>query len=111
MAAGPLIDGNRRLQTLDQIDIRPFELMEELPGVGREAFDILPLSFGIERVEGQRALARPAGTGNHDQAIAGQSKIEVLQVVRPRLRARGCNRPLPAGSLWDSRFIAFPSKA
>ena len=71
MAAGPLIDGDRRLQALDQVDVRPFELMEELPGVGRKAFDILPLSFGIEGVEGQRALARPAGAGDDDQAIAG----------------------------------------
>ena len=83
VAAGPLVDGDRRLQALDQVDVRPFELMEELPGVGREALDILPLAFGIERVEGQRALARPAGAGDDDQAIAGQGEIEVLQVVRP----------------------------
>ena len=82
VAAGPLIDGDRRLQALDQIDVGPFELMEELPGVGREAFDILPLSFGIQGVEGQRALARTAGARDHDQAIAGQGQIEVLQVVR-----------------------------
>ena len=82
VAAGPLIDGDGWLQALDQIDVGPFELMEELPGVGREAFDILPLSFGIERVEGQRALARSARAGNDDQPIAGQGQFEVLQVVR-----------------------------
>ncbi len=70
------------MQALDQINVRPFELMEELPGVGRKALDILPLSLGVEGVEGQRALARPAGAGDDDQAIAGQGEIEVLQVVR-----------------------------
>ena len=57
VAAGPLIDGDRRLQALDEIDVRPFELVEELPGVGREAFDILPLPLGEDRVECQRTLA------------------------------------------------------
>ena len=82
MAAGPLIDGDRRLKPFDQIDVGPFELVQELAGVGREAFDVLPLSFGIEGVEGQRAFARPAGAGDDDQAVAGQGQIEVLQVVR-----------------------------
>ena len=60
VAAGPLVDRNRRLQALDQVDVGPFELVQELPGVDREALDILPLALGIERVEGQRAFARAA---------------------------------------------------
>ena len=83
VAAGPLVDRDRRLQALDQIDVGPFELMEELPGVDREAFDILPLPFGIEGVEGQRALARAAGAGDDHQPVAGDVEIEVLQVVDP----------------------------
>ena len=82
--AGPLIDRDRRLQTFDQIDVGPFELMEELASVDREAFDILPLPFGIEGVEGQRTLAGAADTGEHHEPIAGQIEIEVLQVVHPR---------------------------
>ena len=54
VAAGPLVDGNRRLQALDQVDVGPFELMEELPGVDREAFDILPLALR------RRGCRRPA---------------------------------------------------
>ena len=84
VAAGPLVDRDRRLKALDQIDVGPFQLMQELPGVGREAFDVLPLPLGIERVEGQRALARPAGPGDHHEAVAGDVEVEVLQVVHPR---------------------------
>ena len=47
LTARALIDGNRRLEALDQVHVGPFELVEELSGVGREAFDILPLSLGI----------------------------------------------------------------
>ena len=109
MAAGPLVDRDRRLQALDQIDVGPFELMEELPGVGREAFDVLPLPFGVERVEGQRALARPAGTGDHDEPVAGDVEIEVLQVVHPRpadadaLVRRFADRGFPVHARYNRR--------
>ena len=81
MAAGALVDGDRRLQAFDQIDVGPLQLMEKLPGVDRQAFDVLPLSLGIERVEGQGAFARAAGAGDHHEAIAGDVEIDVLQVV------------------------------
>ncbi len=57
LAAGPLIDRDGRLQALDQVNIGPFQLMQKLPGVDRQAFDILPLPLGEERVESQRAFA------------------------------------------------------
>ena len=38
---------------LDQIDIRPLHLCQELPGVNGQALDILPLSLGIQRIESQ----------------------------------------------------------
>ena len=79
-----LIDRNRRLQALDQIDVGPFELMEELAGVDREAFDILPLPFGIEGVEGQRTLAGAAHARKHHEPIARQIEVHVLQVMHPR---------------------------
>ena len=83
LAAGPLIDRNRRLQALDQIDVGPLQLMQELPGVDRQAFDILPLPFGIQRVEGQRAFARTAGAGDHHQPVAGNIEIDILQIMDP----------------------------
>ena len=84
VAAGPLVDGDRRLETVDEIDVGTFQLMEELPRVDRETLDVLALPFGVEGVEGQRALARSAGAGDDHEAIAGEIEVDILQVVHPR---------------------------
>ena len=81
LAAGPLIDGNGGLESVDQIDVGAFHLVQELAGIDRQAFDILPLPFGEQGVESQRAFARSAGSGNHDQAVAGEIQVDVFQVV------------------------------
>ena len=84
VAARPLIDRYGGLQAFDQIDVGPFQLMQELPGVDREAFDVLALALGVEGVEGKRAFARPAGPGNDDEAIAGDVEIDILEVMHAR---------------------------
>ena len=73
-----------RLQSVDQVDVRPLPLVEELPRVDRQRLDILPLPLGKERVQGQTALARTAGPGDHDQAVAGDVEVDILQVVHAR---------------------------
>ena len=55
-----LLDGDRRRQAFDVIELRLLHLADELPGVGAEAFDVAPLAFGIDRVHRQRAFARAA---------------------------------------------------
>ena len=60
----PPVDANRGLQSLDQVHVRPFHLMEELPGVYRKTFDVLPLPLGIEGVQCQGTLAGTARPGN-----------------------------------------------
>ncbi len=82
--AGLLVDRDRRRQALDRVDVRPLELVEELPGVGREAFEVAPLPLGVDRVEGQRALPRPADPGQDDQPVARQVDVDIPQVVHPR---------------------------
>ena len=59
----------------------PPEPFQELPRVGGEGLDVPPLPLGVERVEGQRALARTAQPGDHDQAVAGQVEVHPLEVV------------------------------
>jgi len=56
-------------------------LAEELPGEARKAFDVPPLAFGIECIEGQRAFARPAHAGQANQLVPRQHQIDVSQVV------------------------------
>ena len=82
--APPLVDGDRRLQAFDAVDVRPLHLLEELPRVDRQALHVLPLPLGQQRVERQRALARPADAGDHHQPIARNVDIDILQIVRPR---------------------------
>ena len=57
-AGGLLLDGDRRRQPLDQVDVGLLHLLEELPGVGRQRLDVAPLPFGVDGVEGERRLAR-----------------------------------------------------
>ncbi len=79
-----LIDRDRRRQTLDEIDIGFVHLPEELTGIRRQRLDIAALTFGIDRVEGQRRLARPGQAGEDDQLLARQVDIDVLEVVFSR---------------------------
>ena len=70
-------------RALDGVDVRLFHHRQELPRVGRERFDIAPLALGINGVEGQRGLAGARQAGEHDQSIARQVEIDILQVVGP----------------------------
>jgi hypothetical protein len=58
--------------------------VEELARIGRQRFDIAPLPFGIDGVEGQRRLARPRQPGDHHQLVAGNIDIDSLEVMFAR---------------------------
>ena len=58
-----------------------FEPFEELPRVGRESFDVPPLAFGIQRVEGQAGLAAAAQPADDDQLPMGNIEIDPFEVV------------------------------
>ena len=76
-----LLDGDGRRQAVDLVDVRLLHLLEELPGVGRERLDVAPLPFGVDRVEGERRLARAGQAGDDHQPVAGDGEVDVLQVV------------------------------
>ena len=76
-----LLDGDGRRQAVDQIDVRLLHLLEELPGVGRQRLDVAPLPFGVDRVEGERRLARAGQAGDDDQLVAREVDVDVLEVV------------------------------
>ena len=76
-----LVDRDRRRQALDEVDVGLVHLPEELPGVGRQRLDVAALALGEDRVEGQAGLARPGQAGEHDEAVAGQFELDVLEVV------------------------------
>ena len=54
VAAGALlVNRDRRGEAVDMIDIRLLHQAEELPGIGGERFDVPPLPFRIDSIEGE----------------------------------------------------------
>ena len=68
-------------QAFNFVDIRLLQLIEELPGVGREGFDEFPLPLGIDGIKGQRALAAAGESGDYDELIAGDVDGDILEIV------------------------------
>src|SRR5205809_149078 len=59
-AGATLLDRDGGRQSFDEIDIRLFHLIEELPRVRGEALDVTPLALRIKSVESQRGFPRAA---------------------------------------------------
>ncbi len=66
------------------VHIRFFHHIKELPGVGGQAFDIASLPFRIDRIEGQRRLARARQAGDHHQLVARDVHIHGFQIMLTR---------------------------
>jgi len=78
---GLLLDRNRRRQALDHVDVGLVHQLQELPRIGRQAFDVAALAFGVQRVERQRRLARTRQPGDHHQLVAWNVQVDVLEVM------------------------------
>ena len=95
-----LADRDRRRDAVDAIDVRLLHPLEELARVRGQRLDIAPLPFGVDRVEGERRLARSADAGHDDQLADRQRQIDVLEVVRARAAHdddSGRRPPRPSG--------------
>src|SRR5262249_14629172 len=79
-----LLDTDGRRKSADVIEVGLGKLAEKLPGIARQRLNITPLTFGIERIEGQRTLARTAHSREYDQGVAGEFEIDVAKVVFAR---------------------------
>ncbi len=84
LAGGLLLDADRRAEALDMVHVRLLHHVEELPGIGRQRFDIAALPLGIDRVEGQRRLARAGKPGDDHQLVARNIDVDRLEVVLAR---------------------------
>jgi len=78
---GLLLDGDRRGQPFDGVHVGLFHHREELPGVGGERLHIAALPLCVERVEGQGRFSGAGQAGDHDEFVAGEGEVDVLQVV------------------------------
>ena len=79
-----LLERDRRRNRFDRVDVGPVEPLQELPGIRGKRLGVPALPFRVERVEGERGLARAGDTG--DDRNAGERNLDrdVLQVVGPR---------------------------
>ncbi len=84
LAAGPLLDRDRRRESVDGIDVGLVHLAQELARVRREALDVPSLSFGVKRVECEGGLSGPAHSGDNNEFPPGEVDRDVLQVVLAR---------------------------
>src|SRR5678809_1665273 len=57
------------------------DALEELLGICRQRLDVAALALGVERVEGERRLARTGYTRNHGDASARNLDVDILEVV------------------------------
>ena len=76
-----LVDRDRRREPLDRVDVGLLHQAEELARVGGERLDVAALPLGVDRVEGKARLARAREPGDHDQRVARQLDVDVLEVV------------------------------
>src|SRR5439155_10881075 len=80
-ASGLLLDADGRRQAADVFDLGLLHLPQELPGVGRQRFDVAALALGVDGVQSERAFARAAGAAADSHTVAGQGDVDVLEVV------------------------------
>ena len=60
-----LADGDGGRDALDQLHVRLFNALQELPRISRERLHVTPLALGIDGVEGERRFARSRDPGDH----------------------------------------------
>lgn len=103
VAGGVLLtDGDRRGKTEDFIDVGLLHAVEELPGVGRERFDVATLAFSVDGVEDERGLAGAGHAGDDGELIVRDTERDILEVVHPRAA--------DVNELVDFRFPFFASQ-
>ena len=79
-----LFDGDGGRQPLDMIDIGLLHQFEELTRIGRQAFDITALAFGIDGVEREAGFAGTGQPGDDGQRVARDFHVDILQIVFAR---------------------------
>ena len=71
-----LPDGDGGRDAVDLVDVGLFHALQELAGVGGERFDVAPLAFGVDGVEGERGFAGARDTGDDGELVVGDTKAK-----------------------------------
>ena len=79
-----LLQRDRGGQPLDRIDIGHPGLVDEPARIGRDRFEVAALRLGIQGTEGERGLPGAGNAREHDECVAGNIQVDVLQIVLAR---------------------------
>ena len=78
-----LLNGNSRRQPINPVHIRLVHLVQKLPGIRRQTFNIAPLPLGKKRIKGKRGLPGSAESGYNGQLSPGNIDRHVSEIVLP----------------------------
>src|SRR5262245_44345135 len=81
LRGGLLLDRDGGREALDRVHLGLLHLLEALARVGGQRFDVPALGFGVDGVEGERRFARAREPGDHDQLVARDLEVDVLEIV------------------------------
>ena len=76
-----LVNGDRRREPINGINVGLLHLPKELTCVGREALNVASLALGVDRVEGEARLTRARDASNDDELVAWNVEVDPLEVV------------------------------
>ena len=76
-----LVDGDRRREAVDRVDVGLLHHLQELARVRGERLDVAALPLGVDRVEGKARLPGAGEPGDRDQLVPRQADSDVLEVV------------------------------
>ena len=83
-----LVDGNCGGKPVDGVHVRLIHLAQEHPRIAGQGLDIAPLSLGIDRIKGQRALSGAGKPCKNHKPISGDGQIDVFEIVGTRTADR-----------------------
>ena len=81
VGGGLLVDGDRGREAVDVVDVGLLHEAKELAGVSGEGLDVAALAFCVDGVEGEGGLARAGEPRDHDELVARDLDVDVLEVV------------------------------
>ncbi len=84
-AAGALLDGDRRRNAEDRVDVGLRRRLHELARIGVQRFEVAALPLCEKDVERQGGLARARDAGDHRELVARDLDVDAFQVVLPRM--------------------------
>ena len=76
-----LFDGNGGADVGDAVDVGAIHLVEKHARIGRKGFDIAPLSFRKQCVEGEGRFAGSRQAGNRRDLVVGDTQRDIFQIV------------------------------